>query len=66
MSEMFTEYEDLLTVDEACEALRLGHNMIYALLKRGELKGYRCGRIWRIPKAALEEYVRGRSGISGR
>ena len=45
MSEMFTEYEDLLTVDEACEALRLGHNMIYALLKNGELKGYRCGRI---------------------
>ena len=63
MSNMFTEYDDLLTVDEACEALRLGHNMIYALLKRGELKGYRCGRIWRIPKAALEEYVRGQSGI---
>jgi len=63
MIEMFAEYEDLLTADEACEALRLGHNMIYALLKRGELKGYRCGRIWRIPKAALEEYVRGRSGI---
>jgi len=45
MSEMFTEYEDLLTVDEACEALRLGHNMTYALLKRGELKGYRCGSL---------------------
>ena len=45
------------------QALRLGHNMIYALLKRGELKGYRCGRIWRIPKAALEEYVREQSGI---
>ena len=66
MSEMFTEYEDLLTADEACEALRLGHNMIYALLKRGELKGYRCGRVWWIPKAALEEYVCKRSGIGVR
>ncbi len=63
MSEMFTEYEDLRTVEETCEALRLGHNMIYALLKNGELKGYRCGRIWRIPKAALEEYVRRQSGL---
>ena len=64
MSEMFTEYEYLLTVDEACEALRLGHNMIYTLLKRGELKGYRCGRIWRIPKAALEKYVREQSKVN--
>ena len=64
MHEMFTEYEELLTPDEACEALRLGHNMVYALLKSGKLKGYRCGRIWRIPKAALVEYVREQSGIS--
>ena len=42
---------------------RLGHNMVYALLKSGKLKGYRCGRIWRIPKAALVEYVREQSGI---
>ena len=63
MADMFAEYEELLTVDEACEALRLGHNMLYALLKRGALKGYRCGRIWRIPKAALVEYVREQSGI---
>ena len=61
---MFTEYEDLLTVDEACEALRIGHNTIYTLLKQGELKGYRCGRIWRIPRAALEEYVCTHSGVA--
>ena len=64
MSEMFVEYEDLLTVDEVYEALRLGHNIIYALLKRGELKGDRCGRIWRIPKEAQVEYVRGRSEVN--
>ena len=33
MNKMFEEYEDLLTVEETCEALRLGHNMIYSLLK---------------------------------
>ena len=29
---MFDEYPDVLTVEEACEALRVGYNALYALL----------------------------------
>lgn len=54
---MFEQYDDVLTVDEACEALKVGHNMLYSLLNSGKLKAYRCGRIWRIPVAALREYI---------
>lgn len=54
---MFEQYDDVLTVDEACEALKVGHNMLYNLLNSGKLKAYRCGRIWRIPVAALREYI---------
>ena len=54
---MFSEYDDLLTVEDACEALKIGHNTIYTLLNSGELKGFRCGRIWKIPKLALEKYI---------
>ena len=54
---MFGEYPDILTAEEACEALRLGYNALYALLNSGKLKGYRNGRTWRIPKAALTEYI---------
>lgn len=54
---MFDEYSDILTVEEACEALRVGYNAMYELLNNGKLKGYRNGRTWRIPKAALKEYV---------
>lgn len=53
---MFEQYEDILTVDEACEALRIGYNAIYELLGKGELKAYRNGRVWRIPKASIVEY----------
>lgn len=55
---MFESYDDVLTVEEACEALKIGYNAMYELLKAGELKGYRNGRVWRIPKAALVEYIR--------
>lgn len=48
---------DMLTVDEACEALKIGHNTIYSLLRSGKLKGFRCGWIRKIPRAAVTEYV---------
>ena len=54
---MLEEYPDILTVEEACEALRVGDNALYALLGSGELKGYRNGRVWRIPKLAVQEYI---------
>lgn len=56
---MMAEYDDLLTTEEACEALRIGYNTLYRLLHNGQLKGYRCGRIWRIPKAAVMDYILG-------
>ena len=52
---MFESYDDILTVEEACEALKIGYNAMYALLNTGELRGYRNGRVWRIPKKALVE-----------
>ena len=55
---MFESYDDVLTVEEACEALKIGSNAIYGLLNTGKLRGYRNGRVWRIPKAALVEFIR--------
>ena len=54
---MFAEYDDLMTTEEACTALKIGYNYLYQLLNTGKLKAYRCGRIWRIPKIAIENYI---------
>ena len=54
---MLDNYNDILTVEETCEALRMGYNAVYSLLKKGRLKGYRNGRTWRIPKLAVVEYI---------
>lgn len=54
---MLEEYTDILTAEEACEALRIGYNAMYELLNSGKLKGYRNGRVWRIPKVAVQEYI---------
>lgn len=54
---MLNEYPDVLTVDETCEALRMGYNAVYELLNSGKLKGYRNGRLWRVPKLSVEQYI---------
>lgn len=57
-------YDDLLTVEEACEALRIGKNALYKLLVTQKLKAFRNGRVWRIPKQAVIEFVLAQSKLS--
>lgn len=59
---MLEEYPDILTVEEACEVLRVGYNAMYELLNSGKVKAYRNGRVWRIPKASLVDFIRSSIG----
>lgn len=54
---MFEKYDDVLTVTDVAEILFVGRNTIYDLLNTGQLKGFRIGRNWRIPKVNLEDYI---------
>lgn len=40
---MLEDFQDVLTVDEACEALRIGIQAMYEILNTGKLKAYRNG-----------------------
>ena len=51
---MFEDYPDILSPEEAAEALRIGENAIYELLNEGKLKAYKNGRTWRVPKEAVK------------
>lgn len=61
---MFDEYPDIMTVDETAEALRVGYNALYELLSSGKLKGYRNGRVWRIPKESIKKYILDSANLS--
>ena len=54
---MFEYYDTLITPEEAAELLGCGMNMIYKLLKGGRVKAMRIGRIWKIPRRAIQEYI---------
>ena len=56
---MYENYleKELLTVEEIMEILYLGKNTVYDLLRSGELKGIRFGRVWRVPKESIREMI---------
>ena len=54
---MFEQYPEIMSVYEVSEALYIGKNRAYELLEEEVLKGFRIGRIWKIPRKNLEEYV---------
>lgn len=54
---MLESFDEIMTPDEVCEVLRIGKNALYELLATGQLKAYRNGRVWRIPKKAVVEYI---------
>lgn len=63
---MFDEYPDILTTDEVSDILRAGFNSVYELLNSGKLKGYRNGRVWRIPKESIKKYILDSANLSNK
>ena len=61
---MFCEMRDeLVTIDEMQEMLKVGRTTAYQLLNTGEIKAFRIGRFWKIPRAAITEYVSRKSAL---
>lgn len=50
--------ETLITIEELCEERMIGRNAVYKLLTSGQIKGFRIGRIWKIPRVSVTEYIR--------
>ena len=56
-SEIFSEYSDIVTVDEVMKMLRLGKNTVYKLLKDDEIMNVKVGTRYVIPKQSVIEFV---------
>lgn len=53
----------LITIDELCEILLIGKNTAYQLLQSGKIKCFKLNRIWKIPRASVDEYILNNSKI---
>ena len=54
---MFNSYPDVLSVKQLCEVLDIGKNTAYRLLQSGEIKSIKIGKVYKIPKKYLKEFL---------
>lgn len=55
--EMFSEYDDIVSVEEVMEMLHLGRVTIYNLLKSGRIHTLRVGKKYVIPKKSVIDFL---------
>lgn len=55
--------QDIITIDELCEWLAIGKNAAYHLLNSRDIKAFKIGRIWKIPRGSVTEYIIKQSGL---
>ena len=56
-------YNDMISIDDLCEMLTIGKNTAYHLLKTQQIRAFKIGRIWKIPREAVSEYVISKSRL---
>ena len=54
---MFNSYPDVLSVKQLCEILDIGKNTAYRLLQSGDIKSIKIGKVYKIPKKYLKQYI---------
>lgn len=54
---MFEQYDDILTVSELAEALKVGSTQAYRLVRSPKIKAFKEGKDWKIPKTSVIQYI---------
>lgn len=60
---MLNQYSDIMSVPDVAEVLSIGKNRVYELLENNAIKGFKIGKVWKIPKEALQEYIKVQSDL---
>ncbi len=55
---MLDHVPDILTFRECKNLLKVGKNTLLDLLHNGDIEAFRIGNRWKIPKAAVVEYIK--------
>lgn len=53
---------DVLTVEDLAKRLKIGRSSAYTLVRDGQVRSIRVGRVIRIPVEALERFLAGDEG----
>lgn len=55
---MATKYDEIMTIDELAEYLKISKSTLYKLATGGKLPGQKVGKRWRFHKEAIDTWVK--------
>ncbi len=56
--------DQIMTVAEVAQYLRLGESTVYRLVQEGEIPGVKVGRSWRFKKGLIDVWLEGEGNIT--
>lgn len=54
---MYDDYNEIITVQELADLLRIGLNVAYRLVNTGEIDSFKIGNSYRIQRDAVSDYI---------
>ena len=55
---MLDDYPDVLSFRQVMEITRVGRNLLLRLLNSGEIPAFKIGKLWKVYKKDLIQYLR--------
>ena len=59
---MLEQYGEILSLEELCEILAIGKNVAYRLLIGKEIRAFKIGKKWKIPKTSIIDFISENTG----
>jgi hypothetical protein len=54
---LFEDYKDVVNINELMKMLHIGKNKAYTLVNTGEIKSFKIGKVHKIPKRWVIDYI---------
>ena len=49
---------EIYEIEDLCEILKIGKSTAYDLVRKKEIEAFKIRGVWKIPKIAVEEYLK--------
>lgn len=61
-----SQKQDILTIEELSEYLKIAKSTIYKLCQEGKIPGQKVGRHWRFHKDVVDDWIKQGKGASNK
>ena len=53
-----TDNNEIMKFEEVMEYLNIGKSTLYKLLRSREITSFKIGKVWKIPRKSVEDYIK--------